>query len=160
MPAGVFYFPLIEPLLNSDKHVAEEQIKEELQKQFKMKGLILADVNVVKEMDTNLSSGSSNIVSAYINKSGEVSDKPNTLNRVQFEKLQVYIEKIIKQISTEILEGNIGIEPYYNIQNKKTPCEYCSYKAICQFNQTTKNDYKYIANTNKEYVLEQIEKQS
>ena len=160
LPAGVFYFPLIEPLLNSDKHVAEEQIKEELQKQFKMKGLILADVNVVKEMDTNLSSGSSNIVSAYINKSGEVSDKPNTLNRVQFEKLQVYIEKIIKQISTEILEGNIGIEPYYNIQNKKTPCEYCSYKAICQFNQTTKNDYKYIANTNKEYVLEQIEKQS
>ena len=160
LPAGVFYFPLIEPLLNSDKHIAEEQIKEELQKQFKMKGLILADVNVVRKMDTNLSSGSSNIVSAYINKSGEVSDKPNTLNRAQFEKLQVYIEKIIKQISTEILEGNIGIEPYYNIQNKKTPCEYCSYKAICQFNQTTKNDYKYIANTNKEYVLEQIEKQN
>lgn len=156
LPAGVFYFPLIDPLINSDKQVAEEQIKEELQRQFKMKGLILADVNVVRKMDTNLTSGNSNIVPAYINKDGEVSEKASTLNRKQFENLQSYMEKIIKQISTEILDGNIGIEPYYNIQNKKTPCEYCIYKSICQFNQITKNDYRYITNASKEYVLEQM----
>ena len=44
------------------------------------------------------------------------------------------------------------------MRDKKTPCEYCDYKAICQFNQTAKNRYHYIANTNKEYVLEQIRK--
>ena len=158
LPAGVFYFPLIDPILNSDKSLAEEQIKEELQKQFKMKGLILADVNVVKKMDTNLVAGNSNIVPAYINKEGEVSDKASTLNRKQFENLQNYMEKILKQISTEILEGNIKIEPYYQVQNKKTPCEYCSYKSICQFNQVTKNDYRYISNNSKEYVLEQMKK--
>lgn len=160
LPAGVLYFPVIDPLLNCDKQVAEEQIKEELQKQFKMKGLILADVNVVKKMDTNLTSGNSNIVSAYINKNGEVTDKANTLNRKQFEKLQTYMEKIIKQISTEILDGNINIEPYYSIKNKKTPCEYCSYKSICQFSQTTKNNYRYISNNSKEYVLEQMDSTS
>lgn len=158
LPAGVFYFPLIDPLINCDKDMAEEQIKEELQKQFKMKGLILADVNVVKKMDTNLTSGNSNIVPAYINKDGEVSEKPSTLNRKQFESLQKYMEKIIKQISTEILDGNIAIEPYYNVQTKKTPCEYCIYKAVCQFNQTTQNNYKYITNSNKEYILEQMKK--
>lgn len=158
LPAGVFYFPLIDPILNSDRSLAEEQIKEELQKQFKMKGLILADVNVVKKMDTNLVSGNSNIVPAYINKEGEVSDKASTLNRKQFENLQNYMEKILKQISTEILEGNIKIEPYYQVQNKKTPCEYCIYKSICQFNQVTKNDYRYISNNSKEYVLEQMKK--
>lgn len=158
LPAGVFYFPLIDPILNCDKQVAEEQIKEELQKQFKMKGLILADVNVVKKMDTNLTYGNSNIVPAYINKEGEVSDKASTLNRKQFESLQTYMEKIIKQISNEILDGNINIEPYYHIQNKKTPCEYCNYKSICQFNQTTPNSYRYITNASKEYVLEQMKK--
>ena len=158
LPAGVFYFPLIDPILNSDRSLVEEQIKEELQKQFKMKGLILADVNVVKKMDTNLVSGNSNIVPAYINKEGEVSDKASTLNRKQFENLQNYMEKILKQISTEILEGNIKIEPYYQVQNKKTPCEYCIYKSICQFNQVTKNDYRYISNNSKEYVLEQMKK--
>ena len=156
LPGGVFYFPLIDPLLNCDKELTEEQIKEELQKQFKMKGLILADVNIVKKMDTNLTSGNSNIVPAYINKDGEVSDKSSTLNRKQFENLQEYMEKIIKQISEEILSGNIGINPYYNVQSKKTPCEYCNYKSICQFNQTTKNNYRYITNASKEYILEQI----
>lgn len=158
LPAGVFYFPLIDPMLNSNKQMAEEQIKEELQKQFKMNGLILADVNVVKKMDTNLTSGSSSLVPAYINKDGEVSEKSSTLNRKQFESMQKYMEKIIKKISNEILDGNIKIEPYYNLQSKKTPCEYCIYKSICQFNQTTKNSYRYITNASKEYVLEQIEK--
>lgn len=157
-PAGVLYFPVIDPLLNCDKQVSEEQIKEELQKQFKMKGLILADVNIVKKMDTNLSSGNSNIIPAYVNKSGEISDKANVLNRKQFEMLQNYMEKIIKQISNEILDGNINIEPYYYIKNRKTPCEYCIYKSICQFNQTTKNNYRYIANNNKEYILQQMDK--
>lgn len=158
LPAGVFYFPLIDPILNCDKQVSEEKIREELQKQFKMKGLILANVNVVKKMDTNLTSGNSNIVPAYVNKDGEVSEKSNTLNRKQFESLQAYMEKIIKQISTEILDGNINIEPYYHVQNNKTPCEYCSYKSICQFNQTTPNSYRYITNASKEYVLEQMKK--
>lgn len=156
LPAGVLYFPLIDPILNSSKQISEEQIKEELQKQFKMKGLILADVNIVKKMDTNLESGNSNIVPAYINKDGEVSEKASTLNKKQFESLQKYMDKIIKQISKEILEGNIRINPYYKVSSKKTACEYCIYKSICQFNQVTKNDYRYISNNSKEYVLEKI----
>lgn len=155
-PAGAMYFSLIDPVLSANANMTDEQIKEELRKQFKMQGLILADSNIVRKMDTNLVSGNSNIVPAYITKDGEVSDKPNTLNRKQFENLQNYMEKIIKQISEEILNGNIGIEPYYKTKDKKTPCEYCSYKAICQFNQTTKNNYNYIPNVNKEKVLEKI----
>ena len=155
-PAGALYFNLIDPVLNANPNMTDEEITEELRKQFKMQGLILADSNIVRKMDTNLVSGSSNIVPAYIGKDGEVSDKQNTLNRKQFENLQNYMEKIIKQISEEILNGNIGIKPYYRTRDEKTPCEYCSYKAICQFNQTTKNNYNYIPNANKEKILEKI----
>ena len=156
MPAGALYFNLIDPILNANQDMTDEEIKKELSKQFKMQGLILADSKIVRKMDTNLVTGNSNIVPAYIGKDGEVSDKANTLNSKQFDNLQKYMEKIIKQISEEILEGNINIEPYYRIKDKKTPCEYCSYKAICQFNQITKNDYNYISNINKEYVLNKI----
>ena len=158
LPAGVFYFNLIEPILNANSDLEEEQIEQELKKQFRMQGLILADSKIIKKMDTTLDVGNSNIVPAYINKDGEVSEKPNTLSQKQFENLQNYMEKIIKQISEEILSGNIGIEPYYKIQDKKTPCEYCEYKAICGFNQTTKNNYRYIPNLSKETVLEEMKK--
>lgn len=156
MPAGALYFNLIDPILNGSQEMTDDEIKQELSKQFKMQGLILADSKIVRKMDTNLTTGNSNIVPAYIGKEGEVSDRANTLNSKQFDNLQKYMEKIIKQISEEILEGNISIEPYYRIRDKKTPCEYCSYKAICQFNQITKNDYNYISNANKEYVLDKI----
>ncbi len=154
LPAGVFYFNLIDPILNANSDLEEEQIEQELRKQFKMQGLILADSKIVKKMDTTLESGASDIVPAYINKDGLVSEKQNTINKKQFENLQKYIEKIIKQISDEILSGNIKIEPYYKIKDKKTPCEYCEYKSICQFNQVSKNNYKYISNMSKEEVLE------
>jgi ATP-dependent helicase/nuclease subunit B len=41
--------------------------------------------------------------------------------------------------------------------NKKTPCEYCEYKAICGFNTGTPNNkYNYISEMDKEEVLEMI----
>ena len=74
----------------------------------------------------------------------------------QFENLQKYTDKIIKQISQEILSGNIDIKPYYNTKDKKTPCEYCSYKSICRFDEGQCNNYNYVGKLNREAVLEEI----
>ncbi len=153
LPAGVLYFNLIDPIINSNKNLSEDQIEAEIRKQFKMQGLILADINIVKKMDKTLTSGNSDIIPAYINKEGELSNKPSNINAEQFEYLQKYMDKIIKQISEEILSGDIEIKPYYNTKNKKTPCEYCAYRSICRFNQITKNDYRYIPNMDKDVIL-------
>ena len=136
--------------------MTEEEIENEIRKKFKMQGLILADVNVVKMMDTKLESGQSNIVPAYIGSNGDLSDKKTSgVSRKQFNYLQKYMNVIIKQIAEEILSGNINIYPYY--KKKKTPCEYCEYKAICGFNTGTPNNkYNYISEMDKEEVLEMI----
>jgi len=159
MPAGILYFSLIDPVIKADKYMADEQIEEELKKKFKMNGLILADVKVVKMMDKKLDSGASNLVPAYIDKEGNLSKKSNAITREQFEHLQKYTTKIIKEISEEILSGDISLEPYYNTKNKKTPCEYCEYKTICQFKAGTYgNNYNYIGRNQKEEILEKINK--
>ena len=158
IPAGVLYFNLIDPKVNSGKRLDDEKIEEEIRKQFKMKGLILADVNIAKKMDKKLEKGSSNIIPAYIDKDGNLFDKPSTLTRSQFESLQKYANKLIKQIGNEILSGDIKIKPYYKLKQGKTPCEYCKYKSICNFNTgICKKDYNYIGNMDKEYIFESIE---
>jgi len=158
MPAGVLYFNLIDPLIKSDSPMTNEEIEAELHKQFKMKGLILADIDLVRMMDTKVERGNSNIVPAYIDKEGNLSNKSSTITRKQFEDLQKYTQKLIKQISNQILKGNIDIKPYYKIQGGKTPCEYCKYKAICNFNNgICKKQYHYIGNINKESILEDIQ---
>ena len=109
-----------------------------------MKGLILADVSVIKMMDNKLQTGSSDIVPVYINKDGTISEKKSSvISRDDFNKLQVKVKEIIKEISKEILKGKIDIKPYY--YNGKTGCDYCKYKTICMFNTNIKgNEYNYI----------------
>jgi ATP-dependent helicase/nuclease subunit B len=48
MPAGVLYFSLIDPLIKTQKAMSQEEMEEELKKKFKMQGLILADVKVIR----------------------------------------------------------------------------------------------------------------
>ena len=70
-PAGILYFNLLEDAIKLDKRIKEEEIEEKIRMQFKMKGLILADVKVVKMQDKNLEAGMSEIIPAYIDKTGD-----------------------------------------------------------------------------------------
>ena len=153
--AGVLYFNLLDQMIKSDKHISQEEIEEKIKLNFKMKGLILADIKVVKMHDKTLSNGASKLVPAYIDKTGNLSKKTNGITKEQFEDLQKYIDKTIKQISSEILKGKIDLKPYYKKGN--TPCKYCQYKAICGFNAGfCKNEYNYIGSQNKEEILKKM----
>ncbi len=156
LPAGVLYFSLLEQMIKADKKISEEQIEEELRKNFKMKGLILADIKVIKMHDKNLETGTSKLIPATITKSGDISEgKTNGVNKEEFEVLQNYIYKTIKQISKEILSGNIALKPYN--KKGKTPCEYCSYKAICGFNpRLCGNSYNYVEKKSKDDIIRKM----
>ena len=144
IPAGIFYFSLLEQMIKADKKITEEKIEKMIQKNFKMKGLIVADVKIIKMNDNTLTTGSSKLVPAAITASGGVNQKwTNGVTKEEFKILQDYINLTIKQIGEEILSGNIEIKPYN--KKGKTPCEYCEYKAICGFNPKYKdNKYNYI----------------
>lgn len=157
LPAGVLYFNLIDPIVKSNRRLTDDEIEEEIRKNFKMNGLILADVKAVRLMDRDLNKGASKVVPAYIDASGNLSpSRSNAITKQQFENLQKHIHKIIKEISEEIMQGNIDIKPYY--KNKKTPCEYCEFKPICNFkNGFCNNKYNYIAERDKLEIMNELE---
>ena len=147
MPAGILYFSLLEQMVKSDKKLTEEEIENEIRKNFKMKGLILADVKIIKLHDKTLNTGTSKIVPAAITASGEINKKwTSGVNKEDFKVLQDYIYKTIKDISKEILKG-------------KTPCDYCSYKSICGFNtKNCDNKYNYILNKSADDIIMKMKK--
>ena len=157
IPAGILYFNLLEQVINSEKKLTDEEIEEKIKNNFKMKGLILADVRVAKMQDNNLlPSTGSKIIPVYLDKEGNLSPKKSSVaTKEEFKKLQQYVNKTIKEIAHEILNGNIELKPYY--KNKKTPCEYCDYKNICGFNSGIyKTGYRFINKKTKEEFFEQI----
>ena len=160
MPAGILYFSMLEQIIKADRRMEQEEIEEKIRANFRMKGLILADVKVVKLHDKNLERGASNLVPAYIDKEGKLSDKKTSgVTAEQFQDLQKYMYTVIKQISKEILGGNIDLKPFY--KDKKTPCKYCDYKSICGFNMGgCENKYNYIDKKSKEEILSKIKNES
>ena len=153
MPAGIFYFSLLEQMVKAEKKITDEEIEDIIRKNFKMKGLIIADVKIIKMNDNTLKSGSSKLVPAALTASGNINEKwTNGVKSEEFKILQEYIYKTIKDISKEILSGNIDLKPYY--KKGKTPCEYCEYKAICGFNPRQNNNcYNYIDQKSKDDIL-------
>ena len=156
IPAGIFYFSLLEQMIKADKKISDEEIEELIRKNFKMKGLIVADVKVIKMNDHSLTTGTSKMVPAAISKSGEVIEKwTNGVKQEEFSILQKYIYQTIKEIGKEIFDGNIDLKPYY--KEGKTPCEYCEYKSICTFDPRRKeNTYQYIHKLTKDDIIRKM----
>ena len=158
-PAGALYFTLLEPkLAGASKDMTKEEIEEIIKKNYKMNGLVLADVNIIKMMDTKLETGKSDIIPVSLNDSGEINYKNSkTVTKEEFENLQKYTTKLIKEISKEILDGKINLKPYYTVSGKNTPCSYCEYKSICRFNpRMAGNNYFYVGNKSRQEILNQI----
>lgn len=154
-PAGILYLGLVDHIVQEKKNLSEQEIQQKIRKDFKMQGLILADVTVVKMMDNQLEQGDSDVVPAGLVKDGSLSKKSNVASKEEFEMLQKSVQNKIKEISSQILKGDIAIKPYSH--QTRTGCDYCKYKTICMFNPNIKgNEYDYIRHKKNEEIWNEI----
>ncbi len=71
-------------------------------------------------------------------------------------KTAVLIKKSIKDLCSDMMSGNIKIEPKKS--NDKDSCRFCSYSSICQFDTALKNNcYKVIPNRTSDDVIKMME---
>ncbi len=137
LPGGVLYFRIDDPIIRRNSKISEEEIEMAIMKQLKMKGLLLADVKLIREMDNSLQ-GSSSIIPATINKDDVLGKASKVASLTQFKMLQTYVRTLLKDLCEEIMRGNVSIKPY----KKKgiTSCTYCDYSAVCQFDPALKEN--------------------
>lgn len=156
LPAGVLYFHVHNPLLQKQVPPSLEEIQKLLFKSFKMKGLILADPEVVRLMDMSLDTGNSDMIPVAINKDGAFAKAASVATEEQFAALQSYLRNIVFDAALHITEGDVSISPYR--LNKKVPCSYCPYKGVCQFDPLLEgNEYRFLRNDKKEEVWKKIQ---
>ena len=116
-----------------------------------MDGIILADVRLVKAMDTEMVKESKNL-NLSVKKDGTYSKMP-TATLDELKGLCNHTKKILKKFAEEILSGNVEIKP--TRIKKETPCDYCAYKEICNFDRELGNRFKQISTMDNEAVFEQ-----
>jgi ATP-dependent helicase/nuclease subunit B len=157
-PAGVLYFHVHNPMLQAKNALAPADAEKEIRKRFKMKGLVTADADIVVKMDDTLkqSAGHSGLIPVALKKDGSFYSSSSVATDMQWEVLRKFVRKQIKRIGTDITEGHVEIAPYR--MGKKTACQYCSYKAVCQFDPLFEgNEVQVWKQRSKEQVWTELE---
>ncbi|PDM39982.1 helicase-exonuclease AddAB subunit AddB [Parageobacillus toebii] len=139
-PAGILYFHVHNPIIKSDQLLYDEkEVERKLLEQFKMRGLLLGDVEAIRLMDTQMEEGKwSLIVPAQITKKGAIHSSSSVVSEEDFSRLRQHIRQLFQTIGIQIVDGIVDISPYK--LNEQTPCEFCAFKSVCQFDESFSNN--------------------
>jgi len=137
LPGGMLYFKIDDPIVKGNSKITEEEVEKAIIKQLKMKGLLLADVKLIREMDNTIE-GASLIIPATLNRGDVLGKNTSAATLEQFKLLRKYVRKLLKDLCSEIIKGNVTIKPYK--KKGTTSCKYCSLSPVCQFDTSMKEN--------------------
>lgn len=129
-PAGVFYFHITDPVLETRDTLPEAERENKLLQKMKMSGVVLSDDSVIEAVAGEKQTVSDLIPVAF-KTDGSLKKNSSVFQEEEFEKLLHFVRKKAAQLGKEITEGNIQISPWKD--KNKTACDYCPYSSICRF---------------------------
>ncbi|AHK48629.1 ATP-dependent helicase [Bacillus velezensis TrigoCor1448] len=158
-PAGVLYFHIHDPMIQASLPMGLDEIEQEIFKKFKMKGLLLGDREAISLMDTTLEEGRSNIVNAGLKKDGSLRSDSAAVSERDFHLLTDHVRRTFEQAGEAITDGLVSITPYK--LKDKTPCTYCAFQSVCQFDESLKeNEYRSLKAEKDGTILDWLKKEA
>lgn len=156
MPGAMFYFRIDNPMISSTKDISEEEIEKEILKQLKLDGLLLKDAKIVLSMDKGLDAGTGSlIIPAKFKKGGDFAASDALITQKQFDILRNYVNKKVVELCTDMISGNIKLEPYES--DKEYLYENSPYAHIYQFDTTIPgNKYKQLEKDKPKEIWDKI----
>lgn len=153
VPAGMLYFSIQNPIIRARAPMSREAIEREKRKAFKLKGMVLAEKELVNLMDQDID-GDSQVIPVGIKKDGEFKAGSKVVTREQFARLRCHLHHILAGAGGEILAGEVGIAPYR--KKGRRACDYCRFKSVCQFDLMTGNKFRALKDLKNNEVWEKI----
>ena len=125
IPAGVQYFPARAPLVSADGRLTDEEAALAREKEWKRKGLLLSDEQVLRAMEP---ADAPHRLCCKWNKDGVLSG--DVADRQQLKMLKAYIFRLLGKMVDDIACGNVTPNPYTR-GNSHNACTYCPFGAVC-----------------------------
>ena len=126
--AGVQYFPARVPYLPSDGKLDEEAAEKLRQSQWKRKGLLLEDSEILQAMEPGDTPRRMNYT---IKKDGSLSG--DLADRDQMLLLEKYVFRVLAGMVEDIVSGNVEPNPYTR-GSSHNACTFCPYSSVCHEN--------------------------
>ncbi len=136
VPAGIFYYHVNDPMVEADGNISEEELQKKIFQEFKLNGLTNSSREVIDCLDTSLEgavSVNSDVIPVGLNKDGSLKKASKIMTAKDFAALSSYVNETILHLGQRMIQGDIGVSPY--ALGERTGCDYCEYRAICQFDR-------------------------
>ena len=130
VPAALLYYHVNDPMIKSEEELSPEQVNDQLLKELRMNGLVNDSEEVIGLLDGSFATKSS-IIPVERKSDGSLSARSSVVNRQDYEVISSYVNQKIHQFGTEILQGNIEVNPCE--QGNTESCTYCTFREICAF---------------------------
>lgn len=161
VPAGIFYYHVNDPMIETDEELLEDELKEKIFREFRLNGLVNRDKDVIESLDVSLKEGgsrNSSIIPAGVNKDGSLSKTSKVMDTKEFQALSTYVNDTILHLGRRIMQGDIAAAPYALLG--KTACDYCEFASVCHFDSRVKGyEYRTLEEISDEEILSKIGKE-
>jgi ATP-dependent helicase/nuclease subunit B len=155
---GLLYFHVHHPIIQADNRLTPEAAHEELFKRFRMKGVVLAEEETVRLMDSSLNTGHSRLIPVAVKADGSFYKSASVMSRQQWGALRQHGRDMIQQIGNRIVEGQVDIHPYR--MGQQLACTFCEYKPVCQIDTLVEgNSIKPLSQYPQDTVWQMISRQ-
>ena len=128
LPAGIFYYPIQDPVLDLEPGEEAEDLYGRILEKLKMSGLVNADSEVIQKLDREMP-GKSTVLPLAYNKDGSLRAGSSVATKRQFTEITDYVNKKIRKIGLEVLDGRMDVNPYE--LKGRTACDFCGYRGVC-----------------------------
>ena len=125
-PAGVLYMPAVSPNVSADPDSTEEEIRAEVLKKYRMKGVILNDAEVVMHMEHD---GKGTFIPVKL-KDGTPSASAGSLATIEeLGAIFRQIDALIRLMAENLYAGDVAALPLKG--ESYDGCAYCPYQSVC-----------------------------
>ena len=130
IPAALLYYHVDDPAVESPVELGEDELRELIEKQLRMKGVVSSEPGIVERLDGEMEN-KSDVIPVERNKDGSFSARSSVMSGEELQVISDYVSRKITDIGKEILEGNISLNPYE--KGSEEACTWCAFQKVCGF---------------------------
>lgn len=124
VPAGVLYVQASNEPVSVSRGSSNQEVENELKKQFRMSGVVLENEVVIYGMEKNPNGKFIPVNETSRGFTGQL------ITTDEITALRKRLEKLIADMGNELFDGKIDANPIKT--GTKSPCDFCDYKPVCR----------------------------
>ncbi|MGN0141065.1 MAG: helicase-exonuclease AddAB subunit AddB [Roseburia sp.] len=132
VPAGIFYYHVSDPMVETEGSESEAEIRHAVLEQLKLNGLVNEEPEIYRAMDSDFA-GTSSVIPVALKADGSLKASSKTASTYDFQVMSDYVNHIIADTGRRILDGDVAVQPY--LLDGKSGCDYCPYHMVCGFDE-------------------------